>query len=353
MELLCKVILLTFFRLLKISLGNSSIWTEESLHNQYNRHRSFMINFKGLAEIDLNPILSSISPSLKVLDLSFNNDQCSFGLNWSDIISRFESLESLSLSFTNCSGVLAFCLASLSSCADNLKSLKSIAVKFQNVNFTPEIYDTIDQFYTAIQHVPRHTFNLEAPSAKDIQLHTLCNSLHRLNDLRGLKLMIHLGAVESIQCIGDLIESQEVLERLDLHVRLEMYNTMPFNLPLEKLSKLEYLRIELLFRPENQFVSQLNSSIARLEALQHLELSILCYSKISYSVFQSLLARLNLLRGLKELEMSVNVEDESANETLPQKNLKLKKELQSLLSHHPSLTKIMFHHFVSIICCTR
>jgi len=60
-----------------------------------------------------------------------------------------------------------------------------------------------------------------------------------------------------------------------------------------------------------------------------------------------------MLRALKELEMSVNIEDENINESLTEKNLKLKREFQDLLQKHPALTKIMFHHFVSYICCTK
>ena len=323
------------------------------LNRQKNSNRKLMVDFRGLTELDLNPLLMHVTPSLRALDLSFNNDNCSFNCNWNSVLSQLKSLQSLSINFNHCSGVMISTLKALSYAVAFLPSLKCVGIHMENISFTPETYAAIDQFYASIQDISEHSFGLQSPVSENIQLESLCNSISRLESLKKLKFMMHLRTINSVLCVGTTICQLRKLEKLDIHVRLDTHEIMPFTLPLESLSHLNHLRIELLFRPSAEFLDTLNPSIARLAALQHLDLTILYYSKIRYSIFKGLLARLNLLKELKELEMSVNIEDENVNESLTEKNFKLRREFQELLSRHPSLTKVMFHHFVSYICCTR
>ena len=312
-----------------------------------------MVDFRGLNELDLNPMLSHISPNLRVLDISLNDNTSTINCAWDYALSQLQCLQSLSISFSNCSEILANTLNQISPSVNCLPGLKYTAINLENIEFSPEIYQAIDHFYLAIQDVREHSFGLQDSIHAGVQLDTLCQAVKHLNNLRFLKFMVYLRNKTDVDCIGKVVSDMHLLEKLNLHIRVDVHETMPFDLSLDNLTKLDHLRIELLFRPPEGFIEQLNMGITQLSALEHLELNILYYSKIRYPMFKSLLSRLNTLKALKDLEMSVNVEDENINESLSQKNFKLKREFNDLLQKHPALTRIMYHHFVSYICCTK
>jgi len=269
----------------------AGFWAEEMLKRQENSQRRLMINFRGLAELDLSTLLKHVSVSLRVLDLSFNNNNdndCLFSCSWVQILSKLQSLQSLSLHFNRCSAVLPSTLQEISSAIKSLPLLKSTAINLENIDFSPEIYQSIDEYYDAISHIPEHSFGLQASQQSETQLETLCNSIKRLNVLEKLKFMVHFRKSTCLLCFGSMISSLKALQRLDLHLRLDTHETIAFDLPLGCLPKLNHLRVELLFKPTGEFVDKLNSSISKLSVLEHLELSILYYSKIRYSIFKSL-----------------------------------------------------------------